>query len=118
MVLAGRPIYASTWQKLSRLLSGREAATFRKFISRCLNKNSKKRYHTVREISEHFPGKREKKEKKRYLLYIAALVVIIAGAAFFLKEKKEVYREHPAETKVRENKTQKEDENFCRIMRR
>lgn len=93
-------------------LSGREAASFRKFISRCLNKNSKKRYHTVREISEHFPGKREKKEKKRYLLYIAALVVIIAGAAFFLKEKKEVYREHPAETKVRENKTQKEDENF------
>lgn len=70
-------------------LSRREEAVFRKFILRCLNHNSKKRFHNIQEVSEHFPGKRKKKIEKRFLLYAVGMVVIfILGSTIFKIEKK------------------------------
>lgn len=65
-------------------LSRMEEVRLQKLISRCLNRDSKKSYQTIQELSKHFPNttKQRKNHKtlgKKILLTVAMLIVIVAG---------------------------------------
>lgn len=55
-------------------------------IARCVNQNSKKSYQTIRELSEHFPGRRYDRnhkllnKRKRILMLTAVIVIGILAA--------------------------------------
>ncbi len=69
-------------------LGALEEMKFQKIISRCLNKNSKKKYHSIREISKQLPKikphSRTSKQKASKKPILAALFVISAIAVFFI----------------------------------
>ncbi len=67
-------------------ISKAEEAKLQKVISKCLNRHSKKRYHTFQEISEQFPRfkKTKSKDRKRGRKLAAIFIPAAAGLVFVI----------------------------------
>ena len=73
--------YILAMEEVSPPLTKKEEKKFRRAISRCFTKNSKKRFQTVQEVSEHLPKmkKTEGKKKKSYVILLILCVLIVTA---------------------------------------
>lgn len=98
-----------------------EEIRLKKFISRCLDQDSKKSYQTIQELSKYFPNtKKQRKIHKalsKKILFAAAVVVIIASGIRFageraLAQKNEKGEQLSGELSDTENNNYKSDADY------
>lgn len=71
-------------------LTRREEIRFQKIISKCLNQKSGKQYQTIREVSEHFPKRKEqsnhqKRNRRTWIIAGVAGLFFILTTGFVLR---------------------------------
>ena len=111
--------YILAMEEISPPLTKKEEKKFRKAISRCFTKNSKKRFQTVQEVSEHLPKmkKTEDKKKKSYvILVILCVLIVTAGIRMkLLSSKDKEMKPAPSIEEIDEKKEKKDPEMWMEM---